>query len=309
MDYDPRPFRLGDSVHVQNVSIVAPDFCRVSCPTLMAEPEQWALWVIVCMFSFVLVLSLIFLVGTRHQGLTSFKSMFLLLQILGSGLRVLFFSVALPWTFLSLHLLNVMLPIYVQFVTISLLVVFMWKYVLEQSNQTHLVTKTLYPVAGVTFALLGVVCVMYAYIANRLRRTEDEGDRLLSVLFAFIFALSAVCLSVVTHRVIAMMKKLPFSAAKQRKMTTVTYMFMLYITLLALRSLWNALRAAGLNALQNQMNNVSERTDLSTYYACVLAFFFFFEFFPAMCLLWMLFSWLPPGRKSVLNHSTPLIQQ
>eukprot|EP00048_Salpingoeca_helianthica_P024711 m.34715 g.34715 ORF g.34715 m.34715 type:complete len:325 (-) comp9548_c0_seq2:34-1008(-) len=300
-----------------NNSVVTVDDvdCRVQCPTVTMLPHEWPLWLTVFLYATLFLLSISFLIRSRHQGIFSFKNLFLLLQATAAGLRLIFFIVTIPWTYFWLFLLAIMLPIYSQFLTISLLVVFLWKCIFSINNQTHLVSKYLYPVAGTVIAVLGCVCVVYAYIADeRHNRDKANGyDWFLAQLFAIIFGFMTLCLMLVAYYLWKTLKRLAFSSDKQRKVNMAMKIFALYMFLFALRTLWSVLYATHQNLLQSMMNDLQDRDPLTAYYACIFGFYFFFEFFPSACLLIMLFTWLPRGRKSVLLEqdiygvNTPLL--
>eukprot|EP00047_Mylnosiga_fluctuans_P019269 m.80795 g.80795 ORF g.80795 m.80795 type:complete len:322 (+) comp8057_c0_seq1:16-981(+) len=279
--------------------------CTVQCPTLEQFPHSWPLWVIVSLYSCIFVLSAVFLVKSRSQGLITFKNMFLLLQCACSALRITFFSATLPWTFFTLYLFYVMTPIYIQFLTITLLIVFLWKCLLTLNNEHQQITMVLYPVAGFSFALLGAMCAIYAFLVDKFRFSQSEGyDRICAIYGAFMFGVTTILLCIAARRSYYVMDLLAFSADKLRKMNRIKHVFMLYVAVFFARTIWCVSYSADANILQNKMNDLQNSPDLTSYYITMMSFYAVFEVIPSLSLLLMLYSWLPRGRNLVLvQHS------
>lgn len=279
--------------------------CTTDCPTLQEFPTEWSLWLLVSLYSIIFLLSLGILLSSFRQGCATFKTNFLILQTIGSGLRVLYFSAALPWTYLTLILFYLLTPIYLQFVTVSLLIIFLWKCIFSITNNKGRINAFLYPVAGISFALLGVMCVVYAFLVNKFRFVNVGGeDRMCAIYAAGMYALISLLLCVSAHRSYKILKRLSLSDDKLRKVSLVKLVFGFHIVVFMFRFAWALSYSAGVNLIQKHLAAQQQEDTMDTYYTSVFIFYTVFEVLPSFTVLVMLLTWMPRGRGRVSPEET-----
>lgn len=94
----------------------------------------------------IFIASIFIMFRNRHGGgLVSFRSLFLLLQGLTSLYRGFFLTVQFKWHHFALMLTTYAIPIFLQFVTFSLLLLFLLRILLVMQGRSWHVKHILYP--------------------------------------------------------------------------------------------------------------------------------------------------------------------
>eukprot|EP00053_Salpingoeca_punica_P010326 m.92936 g.92936 ORF g.92936 m.92936 type:complete len:305 (-) comp15348_c0_seq1:515-1429(-) len=267
--------------------------CTVECPNLQLTPGSWPLWLLVWLYAIVGA----FLVMLLHQGrkgaLFSFRNVFLLLQVLFCVFRVCIFSFSFPWTYETLLLFANAFPLYWQFVTSSLLIVFMLKCLLTMREQPQLLHHVVYPIYGVTLVAFAVIWIVIMF---QTRRSEDGSagyDHSVAFYSAILFGSLSLLTGLIGYRIHRLLMQIIVSETILDKVRGISYSVVLYTIVFTTRAIWAITYSAKVNRVQTFLNELQERSDMMAYYFSMLVFLFIFEIISLMYLLRVFWLWTP----------------
>jgi len=278
--------------------------CRFKCPTLAEYPTEWSLWVLVVLYTGIALTSFVLLVRTSKRR--SFRNLFLTLQCVLCLLRTLTFVIKFPKeeeNMFVLLLVTQTTPIFLQFVTFSLLIVFLIKCLLSIQERSHLIYKVLYP----SYALLVVALGYFSWFVSRQAATDyDNGedksgthfDYGLSYYGSAVFGMLTLCVAITGYYTHRMLMRIVISEARHRQVIGVSYIIVMYCIIFCGRTVWSVTYILDKNYLQHLMNQWISNGNATNYYASMLCFYLVFEILPTSYLLRCFWIWLRPVRPS-----------
>eukprot|EP00039_Didymoeca_costata_P024052 m.9089 g.9089 ORF g.9089 m.9089 type:complete len:340 (-) comp4007_c0_seq1:2034-3053(-) len=278
--------------------------CMFKCPTLMDYPVSWQLWILVVSYFFIAIASMI--LARKHKQKLSFRHMFLYLQSFLCVLRTVIFTVRFKGEeehMFPTLLVTETLPIFIQFVIFSLLIVFLIKVLLAMQEKSHLTYRLLYPGYVVLIAILGVTSVLFAYITNK-KRNEDKFDGEEAYYGAIAFGVLSLCISVTGWKTHRTLMKIVLSEARQRQIVGVSYVVAMYSFVFLLRTVWNATSIFDQNWFQNKLYEYQQLHMQEDYYIGLLIFYMVFEVMPMIFLLRCFWVWLRPRPETASRYNS-----
>lgn len=285
--------------------------CEFECPTIQAYPTNVWLWCLTVLYGIVAIASIIVMMkGTSRM--VSFRNVFLGMQAMLCLQRVIVFSVEFDWNLFTLLLVMYCLPIFFQFVTFSLLIVFLIKCLLVMQERGHLVKRYLYPTFTLIVLGLGGACFFVSY--NSWKEENDSYDESLNKGFdqgvtkfaVAVFGVLTFCIAITGYKAHRMLMRFVLSEARQRQVSGVSWVVTIYCFIFCVRALWSLLYMLNDNWLQNKMNGL-QQNNAHMYYLTILIFYLVFELLPTSFLLWSLHRWAKPGTSGyakIPNHDS-----
>jgi len=192
-------------------------------------------------------------------------------------------------------------PIFLQFVTFSLLIVFLIKCLLSIQERGHLIHKVLYP----SYVLLVIALGYFSWVVSRLAAnaynegedsTTSEYD--LSYYASAVFGMLTLCVAITGYYTHRMLMRIVISEARHRQVIGVSYVIVMYCIIFTGRTVWSVTYILDKNYLQRLMNQWIKDKDATTYYASMLCFYLIFEILPTSYLLRCFWIWLRPVQPS-----------
>lgn len=266
-------------------------------PTALGEGDL-PLWLLSILY---LISGVIVLWVLRQQTplrVRSFRSGFLLLTGLSMWFRWILVTIPFRWTLgFSLLFLYIMLPIFLQFVTFSLLIVFLQKCLLILQRKEHLVNVRLYPIyATLLLTLLAGMCADAFYITNvGPALSLDDWDQQASGPIALMFSLLSVGLAIFGVRIFRVLNRLLLLERKMRRVRLFMIMSALFFAVFLWRGLWSLLYFLHSNPLQDRFNYWNTHPGFSLqYHFAFLIWYTLVEIVPSMTLV-IVFGFMLPG--------------
>lgn len=270
MDWSNHLIKDFDNSSMSNSSIN----CNVKCPNVYLDPSAWPLWILAFFYCLLAVIGLLILRQTLNQNLekSSFRNNFLIMQTLFCAMRLTFLVVNLPWRTLYLFMFYLCVPMLIEFVTFSLLVVFLLRCLLIMQGRVYLVTKYLYPGYGIVVSLLAGGVVGVSFLGMNTSRT---------------------------------LMKIIKSEALRAKVVGLSFIISFYSFVFLGRTLWSVTYSFDVNIMQTYLNGLQSDSDLTNYYISFLVFYFIFEIIPTTFILHFLYNWIPREKiDHVINDDT-----
>lgn len=272
--------------------------CEFECPTISAYPHNPWLWILTILYATIAVASLLVMSRGRSK-MFSFRNVFLLMQSLLCIQRVIIFSVAFDWNLFTLLLIMYCLPIFIQFVTFSLLIVFLIKCLLVMQERAHLVKRYLYPSFAAVIVAIGIACVVVSYSAWQHSRDSSASshhgfDQGVSQFAIVVFGVLTLFITVTGYKTHRLLMRFVLSEARRKQVSGVSYVVVVYCIIFCARAVWSLLYMLNDNSMQNRMNHL-QQSDASSYYLSVLIFYLIFEILPTTFLLYSLYNWARPN--------------
>jgi hypothetical protein len=182
-------------------------------------------------------------------------------------------------------------PIYIQFVTFSLLIVFLIKCLLSIKEQFTTIDRVLYPCYVLLLLGLGFGTYLFSHSAakelNNGTSTHDAEhgfDHGVSYFAAVVFGLLTLCVGVTglfTFRTLNIY--IPKGSKRRAQVDVFSYISMMYFVVFLARAIWSLTYVFNKNGLQAKMNHWEKlQTDAAqdAYYQSILIFYMFFEVLP-----------------------------
>jgi hypothetical protein len=284
---------------------------EVMCPTAIGS-GAWQMYLAATLYGvcgLFAVYELFRSVCKHTQTLLSFRSAFFALcalTMLGRGFLI---TVPLgPWLAFNLMFFVLMLPIYLQCVTFSLLIVFLARAVLVLRGRGEWVRRFLYPgyaAAVVVFFVLNVVFAWLAASKWRVDLNPSDFDQNMSIWW---FAEFGTILATGAYSAYSTYRILHGSLLDQTKRRRVKLLFalsLLFFVLYLFRVVYDILYFVGKNPLQSAIGNWihsdSER-DRAYFFVAFLLFYAGTEVLPAFLVIVVIRKALPSrtaGGRSV----------
>jgi hypothetical protein len=275
---------------------------RIMCPTAV-ETGSWEVIVLVLLYFLVGLFAVYELFRTvcKHtHTLLSFRSAFFALSALTMFGRGFLITVPLgPWLAFNMMFFVFMMPIFVQCVTFSLLIVFLARAILVLNGRGGAVRRFLYPGYAVSLVVFFVLNVVFAWLASARWRTElnpSDFDQNMSI---FWFCEFGTILATGAYSAYSTFRILHGSLLDQTKRRRVKLLFALslvFFLLYLFRTIYDILYFFGHNPLQsaigNWIHNDTDRDHLY-FYTALLAFYSLTEVLPTLLVIVVIRRALP----------------
>eukprot|EP00050_Salpingoeca_kvevrii_P000826 m.156945 g.156945 ORF g.156945 m.156945 type:complete len:311 (+) comp10223_c0_seq2:178-1110(+) len=272
--------------------------CRSMCPTIEAYPTAWPLWLLAFLYYALLIYAIVLLFRAKSQQNMSLRVAFLVLQAIFCFLRALHLTIHFDWSFEVLIFFAGALPMIIQFVTMSLLVIFMIKCLLLAIERQDLLYKLVYPVYA--FVLVAVAASSGVFVGYACRNEPHSGkgyDRGLSFFSALVFGILAIVTGIVGYFTQRTLMRVILNHHMRDKVVGASRVIVVYFITFLLRAFWNIAYSFGFNALQHGVEDLAQSHRWTELYVVHLSFFGFFEVLPTVYLFYNLRSWCPRGRE------------
>eukprot|EP00045_Choanoeca_perplexa_P003434 m.31142 g.31142 ORF g.31142 m.31142 type:complete len:321 (-) comp12038_c0_seq1:858-1820(-) len=265
--------------------------CRTMCPNLYSFPTEWPLWLIVISYSMVLIGSAVVLYRGRGRR-ASFRTALLSLQMIVCVIRIVIFSAKFHWHLDELLVMAYSAPITLQFITSSLLAVFLVRCWLLMKDRPRWVPWLYFLTVVVWLSLIVALFLFYHFCHNGCGSSEETGfDHPVALLSSAVFGLLTVLISLAGYQMRRMLNRFILTEAMLRELHLVTKLLALYVVVFLARTLWAITYSADANVLQNELNELQKQDDLTRYYFWVYVFFTVFEIVPSAFLLLAFGHW------------------
>eukprot|EP00743_Colponemidia_sp_Colp-15_P001780 GILK01001943.1.p1 GENE.GILK01001943.1~~GILK01001943.1.p1 ORF type:complete len:369 (+),score=41.36 GILK01001943.1:152-1258(+) len=287
------------------------DLARHACPTALAT-GQWQLYLIAALYFFTALASLNEFVRAARKKWITFRTAFMGLAFAIMIMRsILTFVPFHSWTMFSLLFVDLLLPIYLQFVTYSLLVLFIAKCYLILKGQADGLNRLVYPIYGAVTVLLFVCCVLLAWAIADLWDVKIEAyDTLITPYTALAFFLLLTSASVFGYKISKLLSSFALEGKRKRSMNRFVLLLCIYFGLFSTRILWNILAFFNANPLQTLFGEWNRDND-SRYLTAFMLFYLVVEILPYSFIV-ITFHRIQPiklreasiGRSTLLDQST-----
>jgi len=268
---------------------------RYLIPSAMQD-NAWQLWLLSMLYLLIGVVALAgFVQSVRFKG-TYFRASFLCVSsgmCLMRGLLTLISYSNWQQHMFWLYLLNLFLPVYLQFWTFSLLVLFVRKclYIIaDQEIKIH--SWTFYPLFHFVQGVLFTVCVIVSYELSRTYHSADADtwDREPTLYVAILYGLLSLFGTVYSYKCYQMLAIAAPSADRKRQLRKFYVLIPMYLTLFALRSSWNLLYYAGANPAQDMISRFIRDQEETKFNWAFLAFYSIVEVIPSGVVVYIFTS-------------------
>jgi hypothetical protein len=226
--------------------------CTIECPNLHESPCSWPLWLLVLTYAMVGCMLFYILFNGRLAGWT-FRNVFLLMQASFCAYRVCIFSFSFPWTFETLLLFANAFPLYWQFVTSSLLIIFMIKCLLTMREQTWLLYHVVYPVYGVLLAAFGSFWIIIMIKTREKDETTDGKksgyDHSVAFYSAILFGTLSLVTGLVGYNIHKLLMRIIVSETILHKVRGISYLVVMYTLVFMIRTVWAITYSADVNQI------------------------------------------------------------
>jgi hypothetical protein len=280
---------------------------RIMCPTAV-ETQAWELILLALLYYSVglfAVYELFRSVCKHTHTLLSFRSAFFALSaltMLGRGFLV---TVPLgPWLAFNMMFFVFMMPIFVQCLTFSLLIVFLARAILVLRGRGEWVRRFLYPGYAFAITVFFVCNVVFAWLASSRWRTElnpSDFDQSMSI---FWFSEFGTILATGAYSAFSTYRILHGSLLDQTKRRRVKLLFALslvFFLLYLFRTIYDILYFFGHNPLQSAIGNWIHDDTASDHEYFRLALLFFYsltEVLPTFLVITVIRKALPSRTSS-----------
>eukprot|EP00730_Choanoeca_flexa_P000974 TRINITY_DN10423_c0_g1_i1.p1 TRINITY_DN10423_c0_g1~~TRINITY_DN10423_c0_g1_i1.p1 ORF type:complete len:320 (+),score=42.10 TRINITY_DN10423_c0_g1_i1:110-1069(+) len=265
--------------------------CRTMCPNIEQFPTQWPLWLIVIFYALVLIGSTIILFRGKIRR-AMFRTALLSLQMVVCIIRIVVFSFEFHWQLDGLLMIAYSVPILLQFITSSILAVFLARCWFIMRDRPRAVPWLYFGTVVVWLALVTALFLFYYFCHNGCGSSAQSGfDHPVAFLSSVVFGLLTVAIFLAAWQMRRMLNKFILTEAMLRELHMVTKLLALFVIVFLARTLWSITYSADANVLQTKLNQLQDREDLTQYYFWVCIFFTFFEIIPATVLLWTFAHW------------------
>lgn len=228
---------------------------------------------------------------------TSFRSVFFILAFVATMYRAMINFVCFnPWEKFWLIYLGLALPVLLQFIMFSLLILFLAKSHLMITGQEHRIKYGLYPAYSALLLLVtGALIPFCVWISTKDIETDNYDDDL-GLFIAGLFGGTAIALAIygyLTHRTLVL---IALSEKKRRKIRRLMITIMFYCMVFIARAVWNITKYFNVNELQDLMSDWLEDSP-AYYYSSYLVFYALVEVLPTGALI-VLLDLMMPGKGS-----------
>ena len=257
---------------------------------MRADPRAAASLYLLCFLS-----SLALLARSRRLGMRT-RNVFLLLVCALMLLKwILTTFMFRHWPFWLLLFLNEDLPIFLSFVTYTLLIVQLVKMLLEYQKKAHLMRAVVYPTYFAVLALLIIAGITSSIVIGY---DQDAPNNLLydkenSLYVGITFLLLVTLVFVVGWRAYSILRTVAaLSASNRTKNKVFLSLLGLYFVVFIFRGIWGVTYFWGVNPVMRAMKHEGS-ADPSTYHWVFVSFYIFVEILPAASTLAAFAVYLP----------------
>lgn len=291
--------------------------CTYWCPSAIGQ-DVWQLYVLSISYMMIMVLILTMFGTEVYKGdyrsiyPSSFKNLLLYTSLVFVVMRAVLFLLPFKYNVFSLVLLNVNMPMFLQFFTFSLLVLFLIKCQLIIHKAKEAWTRYLYTGYVIfIFVTFGVV-VFGSYLlsegiaekmlsgnftviptpskADVVHGNGGSIDSSLSIWTSCAFTSLVLIVGGMGFNTYRMTRKIALSERKRHQVTRFMRLVVIYFGTFLFRSVWNILNVFDVNPLQNwiiqkQHDSVTLGTDLEGVFSVLLTFYLLLEVVPTTLLV------------------------
>jgi hypothetical protein len=286
------------------MELIDNELANIIVPTALGL-GAWQFYLLsVLAFGCALVSLFKFVRSVRYGGfrITSFRGCILILAFIALTYRaVITFVCFNPWRKLWITLWALEFPVYLQFVTFSVIILFLVKEQYVITGKERLVKRLLYPVYVVVILLLGAALVPFCVLISEKKLRSYDYDKELGLFTAILFGTSAIVMGTygyLLHRIIV---DRALKDKKKRRARRLMVVVTFYCCIFLARALWNILKMFDVNKLQDLFSEWID-TDRPAYYTSYLMFYSIAEILPVAVLL-IFIDLISEKRKRGCKHA------
>jgi len=218
-----------------------------------------------------------------------------------------------PWSPFLMLFFVLLLPIYLQCVTFSLLIVFLARVMLVLKQRGEYVNTYLYPCYAALLIIFFLLNVGYAVVAAAKWRADLNVaffDQNLSIFWFVEFSIILVTGGFSAVQTLRILHGALLDKAKRRRVKLLFALALALFALFFMRVTWDVLYFANVNPIQEAVGKwiVSPKAvDKEYYYDTYLIFYSLTEIIPTLAVILVIRSALPPrSRQLSINETTPI---
>lgn len=216
-------------------------------------------------------------------------------------------TVQLQWSMFPLILTSYAVPIYLQFVTFSLLIVFLVRCLLVMRGRLRAVYTLLYPGYGVVLAAAAAACGVTTYGCTVGGWKAPSGfDSGVAFFASAIFGSLSLCVAVAGYKTHRLLMRIIISEARLRKVRGVSHLVLVYFAVFISRTAYDLTYSFDVNAVQNLIAKYAKEHDYMSIYITRLVFYALLEVAPSVFLLRVFHQWLPRRGAGEADVTVPI---
>lgn len=198
------------------------------------------------------------------------------------------------WSFYCLIFFYLILPIYLQFVTFTLLIVFFQKCLLVIRKQADMVRSYLYPAYQSLCGVLLLFCILVAGVITwkapvysdkdsnaRQKEATREFDKESSLYTSISYFTLVLLVCLYGLKVYRVLSTVAISERKRQKVNIFIFMSCIFTVVFFLRALWGMTYFFSVNPVMNY----SARSSTGAYYTAMMLFYFVAEVLPTLMIV------------------------
>eukprot|EP00051_Salpingoeca_urceolata_P007224 m.95744 g.95744 ORF g.95744 m.95744 type:complete len:369 (-) comp15162_c1_seq1:47-1153(-) len=267
--------------------------CRVTCPTVMMFPHSAPLWTLNALYVALALLCVRVVFHDPHPRLSSFRAGVLWLLCFGSCFRVFTYTVKLRWTHFHLMLWMYAFPIFLQYLTFSLLTLFLIKCLMMMQNRAQSLRRVVYPAyVCLSLSIFGA-CVGFSWWSGE-EHLEDHGvDYRISFFSTIVFTMLTLGFGIIGYKTHALLLRIIVSDHLRRKVVGISWLCVMYFGVNCFRMLYAILYMVKTNPIQNLANKLQKHKSPTAYYWLMLSFYLVVEILPGLVTVLKFWRWVP----------------
>jgi len=268
-------------------------------PTALGK-GRWQLYVLAIFYLIAGIYSLFELIYRRTNALrASFRTIFLLLCTCTMWYRSIL--VFFPFHFnarSTLVFLTTLLPLFLQFVTFSLLIIFLATCVSTIHRTEREMKYKVYPIYAVIIVLLLALCVIMSVTYPQIDGDNPRFyDRDLALYSAVVFGILTILVAIYGYKTYRILAKVEGFYSIMKSIKGFMFVFVLYTLVFIARVIWNLTYFFNINYLQITFSNWSQ-SNYMAYFSAYLGFYTIMEVLPTIAVVYTFQSVLPGRRVS-----------
>jgi MFS family permease len=286
---------------------VSPELANEILPNAV-NTAAWQLYLLGFEYVIVATLSIAeFIRRVRHPKFSflSSKIFFLLLAFISMAFRAVLTLVPFhPWSKFALVFVGLVVPLYLQLLLFSVLIIFFVEGVLTTRGTEKSKRKLLvYLSFGGTVIVSFVACIFFSYWISTYDLTPENYDQHITILMLF-FGLLVIGLGIFSFRANDTVTRSTTLKRLRIKTKFMSIVIGIYSMFVVLRIIWGVLAYVGLNPIQNELTEwLINSHSKSAYHSAYLVFYTFFEVLPIAFVYIALKIIQPLYKKQVLSSS------
>eukprot|EP00164_Ancoracysta_twista_P000515 GFYU01000689.1.p1 GENE.GFYU01000689.1~~GFYU01000689.1.p1 ORF type:complete len:301 (+),score=36.68 GFYU01000689.1:197-1099(+) len=248
------------------------------------QTGAWQLWILALLYMITAFVSVLeFFRFSQGQRLVTYRSGFLVLSfwVMFQRFLLVFFKFE-PWTYFLLVFFDLLLPVFLQFLTFSLLAVFVAKCLLVIQGKEPLVRKYLYPAYAIVSTTLLIFCIVASLILEQQWHPDVTNfDRQISLYPGLVFTVLFIFVGVFGYKTYMILSPLALSGRKRQEVNKFLMVIAVYFALFSFRALWGLLYYFGVNPIQNMIGTWNEVSQ-QYYFTAIMVFYLVVEILPTL---------------------------